>query len=447
MPDIHDLSDREREILHLVATGASNKEIAQELYISSNTVKVHLRNIFAKIGVASRTEAAMYAVGAGLIEPISSPQGDGFTVQSGKIDQEDNAQDANLTPATPLRMGLRSYRWLLLLGVLSAFIIVLVAFQMSGGIVRSSQSTNQVQPLTETRWQSLMPMEKPRSRLALASYGDQIYAIGGTTPDGFSKSVERFDPEQNTWISLASKPTAVADIQAAVIGGRIYVPGGRDSSGQPLDIFEIYDPGEDLWINGATLPMPVYGYSLVAFEGKLFLFGGTNGIQTLDIVLEYNPDTQNWSFKTPMPFPREFAGAALAGGKIYLMGGQNGNRVNDSVFIYQPDIDNGQNDPWSFGASMPEARARMGVTSLADIIYLVGGTDDSDQTPQPWSLITQTDEWQVIEQPRSGRKWQDLGLVSQGTQLYALGGDLDGMPADENLSYKAIYTFLFPVVP
>ncbi len=57
-----DLSDRELEVLSLVARGLSNKAIAQTLYISEKTVKNHLYSIFRKIGVSDRTKAALYAI-------------------------------------------------------------------------------------------------------------------------------------------------------------------------------------------------------------------------------------------------------------------------------------------------------------------------------------------------------------------------------------------------
>jgi DNA-binding NarL/FixJ family response regulator len=61
------LSQREIEVLRLVARGASNKEIAAELVIAEGTVKNHLTNILAKIDAADRTEAAMKARALGLI--------------------------------------------------------------------------------------------------------------------------------------------------------------------------------------------------------------------------------------------------------------------------------------------------------------------------------------------------------------------------------------------
>ena len=61
-----ELSDREREILDLIAQGRKNPEIAKELYLSSKTVRNHVSNIVHKLQVADRTEAIIRAREAGL---------------------------------------------------------------------------------------------------------------------------------------------------------------------------------------------------------------------------------------------------------------------------------------------------------------------------------------------------------------------------------------------
>ncbi len=62
-----DLSPREGEVLQLVAQGATNKEIAESLFISENTVKTHLKSIMEKLHLANRSQAAAYAVKRGLV--------------------------------------------------------------------------------------------------------------------------------------------------------------------------------------------------------------------------------------------------------------------------------------------------------------------------------------------------------------------------------------------
>ncbi|MFB0559411.1 MAG: response regulator [Dehalococcoidales bacterium] len=62
------ISPREGEVLQLVAQGATNKEIADSLFISENTVKTHLRNIMEKLHLVNRSQAAAYAVKRGLVQ-------------------------------------------------------------------------------------------------------------------------------------------------------------------------------------------------------------------------------------------------------------------------------------------------------------------------------------------------------------------------------------------
>ncbi|WP_068135857.1 response regulator [Limnochorda pilosa] len=61
------LTDRELEVVRLVSRGATNEDIGLELHISSNTVKNHLRNILAKLGLRNRAQAVTYAIQHGLL--------------------------------------------------------------------------------------------------------------------------------------------------------------------------------------------------------------------------------------------------------------------------------------------------------------------------------------------------------------------------------------------
>ena len=66
-PNPAGLSQREAEVIRLLATGRTSQQIADDLFISLNTVSYHLRNIFTKTGASNRTEAAAFAFAAGLV--------------------------------------------------------------------------------------------------------------------------------------------------------------------------------------------------------------------------------------------------------------------------------------------------------------------------------------------------------------------------------------------
>jgi NarL family two-component system response regulator LiaR len=62
------LTERELDVVRLVAQGRSNQEIAQELVISEKTVKTHISNILGKLQLEDRTQLAIYAIKKGLVE-------------------------------------------------------------------------------------------------------------------------------------------------------------------------------------------------------------------------------------------------------------------------------------------------------------------------------------------------------------------------------------------
>lgn len=441
MPETNELSEREREILYLVATGASNKVIASTLYISPNTVKVHLKNIFAKIGVASRTEAAMYAVNAGLLSLDSDGHVDNLPLED-ENQQLDESIGRSIQTEKSRPRWIKRWLWIAITSL-----IVLVAL---GLIIRAyfpqRVSGQQTAPVVSTglpRWQIKTPMPSGRFGLALAVYDRQIYAIAGETEEGVSAIVERYNPETDEWVTLRKKPTAVKDVNAAIIGGKIFVPGGILPDGKVTDKLEIYEPANDSWQSGSPLPVPLSGYALASYEGNLYVFGGWDGTQAVSSVYVYNPDLDLWRERTPMPTARAYAGAAIAVGRIYVMGGEKAGKPLSVNEVYQPDLDEGTGQAWSQAAAIPVPRSRMGVAGVADIIHLIGGQRSSEEYPS-LGYIPENDAWQPIEEFEG--IGSQMGVAGLGEFLYVIGGKVDGQPVDSALAYRAIYTVSIPVI-
>ncbi len=455
------LSERELEILRLVATGAANKEIARQLVISPNTVKVHMRNIFAKIGVASRTEATLYAVQIGLVNPSAV----GMTVES---DPNGEGKLAGTPAADDLRGSAVVYaeprvlepparptwtRWQIAAVVLLALVLIgsgaALGARLLGAPTPAPQATQgaNAQFMPVQRWSSNTTLPEARKGMGVVEYENAFYILAGEGADGIDPSTLRFNPTSNSWETLADKPTPVSEIQAALLGEKIYVPGGKLSDGSLTEQMEVYDPREDSWERRADLPAAVSGYALAALEGRLYLFGGRGESGYLDEVYEYDPGEDRWSPRASMDHPRAFAGAAVVGGKIYIMGGYDGKQSLRLNQAYMPSRDGSGVDPWETYTPLPEPRHGMGATVLASGIYLVGGWDDEGNSgmlgPQQYSV--QEDQWAAFDRPPQAAGALP-GLIASGNFLYVLGGETDTGLSDAVHIYQAIYTIAVPII-
>ncbi|MBU0493881.1 MAG: LuxR C-terminal-related transcriptional regulator [Chloroflexi bacterium] len=444
------LSEREMEIVRLVATGASNRQIARDLYISVNTVKVHLRNIFGKLELNSRTEVAMYAVSQGWVTV-----GDGQEPGEPDEDAPEEVATEEVAPAPapatasrrrPLFVAAAAAVGLLLVGLLGGTVVSgVIPLLVAGPTPLPSPLANGATVTAlASRWRARAPLSEPRTGLALAVVGGQFYAVGGETADGVVGAVTRYDPQSDTWADQAAKPTPVVDVEAAVLGGRIYVPGGRLGTGAVTDRVEVYDPERDRWAAVAPLPAPRSAYALVAFEGRLYLFGGWDGLRFVADTYGYDPARDAWEELTPMPTARGYAGAAVADGKVFVVGGYDGEHDLAINQEYAPSKDNGAGSvSWTTRAPLPQGRGGAGVVAVADQIHVIGGGWDAGLVRSVKYNVHQ-DRWEEFE-PFTTGIWRNMGVGASDTRIYGVGGWDGRSPVATNSEYQALYVIIIPV--
>ncbi len=491
--DLRQLSEREREILQLVAAGLSNQQIANSLGVSVNTIKVHLRNTFGKIGATSRTEATMYAVRAGIvtverdgIAPGASgdvlPPGEPAAEQGTPVGFDELPETAVPEPAerrpvaepaqemvTPAMSNTPVIRDLVpevrttsspsavpwprrlsggvilgLLALIAGLLAVSVwALGRSGAAEATPNTTASVTPNPEiSRWRRWGELPAPRAAFAIANLGELIYIVGGENEAGVLDTVARFDSRSGTWAELSKKGTPATDIQAVVIGGRLYVPGGRRSANQAdiSDAFERYDPRTETWETLPNVPQPRSAYALATVEGNLYLIGGWDGTRFREEVFEYDPDTQKWTERSPMPTARGFASAAVVADSIYVLGGENESGPLAVNEVYTPSQEDAQ--PWSRRAPMPQRRSRFGAVAAASTIHVIGG--EPGGLPLP-AYAARTDSWQTITSSPEPVGSQP-GVVLLDTTVLSLGGRTGpGEYATSMLGYQALFTSYLPV--
>lgn len=460
-PDSSPLSERETEILRLVATGATNHQIANELDISYHTVKVHIRNIYAKVGVSSRTEASMYAVRMGILqlEPpaTSAPETarihDQAAVQSPPaelpstpapqpieavaVERGPSIEHGSSPADVAVRTSVSRYLWIAgAIGLVVVALLGIAVMRMPSADVEES-AAGVAMPV----WEERPAVPGMHRGFALATHDGKMYVIGGESVDGVHGTVQRYSPQSRTWTRLSPKPTPVTDVQAGVIGGKVYVAGGRTESGEISAVLEVYDPQTDTWSSAAPLPTPRSRYAVAAVEGKLYLFGGWDGANHQATVWMFDPDMNRWHTCTPMPAARSDMSASVINTQIHLIGGQDEQGAVALHHVYDPSREGGDQHPWQVWPPLPQAVANPASAAVLSTIYAF---DSVSATLFTYNVNEES--WRSSPVPLASDEDSSLATILMNESLYLFYTESPSAPTSSMFEYEVLYRSQLPII-
>jgi DNA-binding CsgD family transcriptional regulator/N-acetylneuraminic acid mutarotase len=457
------LSDREMEVARLLVTGATNSEIARVLVISPHTVKVHLRNVFDKLQVSSRTEASMLLVQRGwVVVP-----GVGVTgAESSAVHEETPVVEAPVIaepePLANVEAKPRPWQISIVLVALAIALVTLlippwittpksrVALLSDGGQTILGKPVLNSLPY---RWEVQPPLSQPRSRMGAIVDGDKIYVIGGEGEEGTPLGlVEVFDLLTKQWQQASPLPAPRANLAVAVDGSDLIVAGGshleNNTAATDMTIYDDmvrYHRDQDSWTPAGKLPVPLAGMAMAVHGDNLYVLGGWDGQAMQDSVWGLplgkvdSARPEDWTVVTHLPEAKAWFGAVMVDDQLYVVGGYDGRRELADFAVY-----NVANNEWRHLASLITPRG--GVTLVYDgltVLALGGGWDNTVQNHERYDAMT--NQWTTITSPISG-EWRHFGAVANDGSVYIFGG-WSGAYLDSTLQFQSTFRALLPSIP
>lgn len=390
--DSQQLSDRELEILELVAIGKSNKEIAVDLFISSNTVKVHLSNIFQKLSVSSRTEAVYVAKEQGLVlrnigtNPLTNISQQGIP--------------ALVAIAEKPNTAFRQY-WIILSGIAVVLLVL--------STILIPRYLRQTSPRPQIKFESIRLPSTPAYQPVFFSSNGRLMFASGFSDSASTQNVELLT-DDGSWEVLTEKPTPLMGGKAATLEGKIYFPGGTDKSGNPTKIHEVFDTHAVTWSTAAQLPKPLSGYALTVFEGYIYLFGGWDGSAESADVYRYEPRQDRWVLIGELPKPRLHCDAVVYFDRILVVGGTNNGTPQAEVLSFQPQSKDTEIN-WDVFNRIPFECNYCNIENIGDILFAVN--------PESiWQYSTGDKRWFIVGKIELDVLIIEVITASQNGQLY-----------------------------
>ncbi len=448
------LTERELEVLKLLATGVSNKEIAAQLFLSPNTIKVHLRNIFTKLEVQTRTEATLVAVRNGWIALAETDVAASATTPSAvsgavasaaasandaatrpinpDIDQSPEHWDVNAIPTANPQPDQA------IQPIASVAIDpdetrrITVAEQaprnIEDALVILGKSTPQTAPVPVAPNPQLLPPLSLRRRLLLVGAGllTLVFMVIALRPQPTITATEEnlsaggpimvAMPQSTHWVARSTVRTARTGSVAVAAEGRVYVIGGQTDTGLSDEVL-LYTPRQNTWDDvNAPKPTPVFGAGGAAIGKRIYVLGGiaANGQPSRQFeMLDLNGNA--WTALRDLPNAISGHAVSAAQNKLYVFGGRVNGAISAAARVFDPNT-----EAWADLPPMPTPRAQAAAAAINDQIYVVGGSDGQQELTTCEVFSIRDSRWQTCSPMTTARS--SFGLAAVGQSLYAIGG-------------------------